>query len=100
MALAIDASTPATVTANPGPTATVGSFTPPASALLLLLLGMDSYTGTPGAPSATDNLGGHLTYTARGWQSHADTPTVLGQAAMFTAVTASSTAMTVSGTNN
>jgi hypothetical protein len=47
------------------------------------------------APSITDSLGSHLTYTLAQWQS-----TVSGQAAIFTAPVGSSAAMTVTVTNN
>jgi hypothetical protein len=101
VALAIDGSSPAITTQTSGTTATVatGSFTPPAGALLLI--GWAGNTGSasdPGAPSITDNLGGHLTYNLVGWKHRGVAPTVDGQAAMWWAVVGSSTAMTVTVT--
>ena len=102
MALAIDASTPAIATQTNGATATVAtaSFTPPSSSLLLIRWSGNSQINTaPGAPSITDNLGAHLTYTLVDWQSRADSPTRDGQAATWWAVVGSSAAMTVTVTN-
>jgi hypothetical protein len=96
VALAIDASSPATVnqTTTSQATATTASFTPPANSLLVVLWSGDTQTiGT--APTITDNLGAHLTYTLAQWQS-----TVSGQAAIWTAPVGSSAAMTVTVTNN
>lgn len=99
MALAIDGSSPAIAT-GAGPTVTTASFTPPAGALLLVEWAGNSSSGAnPGQPTITDNLGGHLTYTLVAWQSHANSPTVDGQAAAWWAPVVSSAAMTVSVTN-
>jgi hypothetical protein len=99
VALAIDGSTPAVVTAATK-TLTTASFTPPAGALLLALWAANSTASTnPGAPAITDNLGVHLTYTRNDWQSRANSPTVDGQAADWTAVVGSSAAQTVTTTN-
>jgi hypothetical protein len=101
MALAIDASSPAitTQTSTTTPTVATGSFTPPAGSLLLI--GWSGNTGSasdPSAPSITDSLGGHLTYTLVGWKHRGVAPTVDGQAAMWWAVVGSSAAMTVTVT--
>lgn len=100
MALAIDASSPAVATQTNGATATVASasFTPPSGSLLLIQWCGNS-TSLPSAPTITDNLGAHLTYTSRGWQSRADSPTKDGQAAQWTAPVATGAAMTVTVTN-
>lgn len=100
MALAIDGSTPAVVTSSTtSTTITTASFTPPAGSLLLVLWSGNSTSGiNPAAPTITDNLGTPLTYTLTDWQSRADTPTVNGQAAVWSAVIGSSAAMTVTVT--
>jgi hypothetical protein len=99
MALAIDGSSPAAVTSLTA-TVTTASFTPPANSKLLISWAGDSSPGTnPAAPSITDNLGAHLTYVSRPWQSRVDAPGADGQAAMWTADVATSAAMTVSVTN-
>lgn len=97
MALAIDASSPAVATG--APTATTASFTPPAGSVLTILASMDSNASNPPAPSITDSLGVHLTYTLVGWKSFADAPAVGGQAAIWQAVVGTSAPMTVSVTN-
>lgn len=99
MALAIDGSTPAAATSSSG-TATTASFTPPAGSILVIGFAGNSTGGAnPSAPTITDNLGAHLTYTLSGWRSRADgSPTVNGQAALWTAEVATSAAMTVSVT--
>lgn len=100
MALAIDASTPTDVN-SVGPSVATASFTPPAGALLLVMFAGNTDVGSGGqsAPSATDNLGSHLTYTLQDWQSRLDSPTRDGQAADWTASVGSSAAMTVTVTN-
>lgn len=108
MALAIDASSPAVATTTNTSTTTVvtASFTPPANSLLYLRWTWNSQGGdTPAAPSITDNLAGHLTYTLLDHQSHSNSPTRDGQAAHWSANVLSSAAMTVTvtsgtGTNN
>src|SRR4051812_42166937 len=71
MALALDGSTPAAVTTtDPNSssshtfTTTTASFTPPAGAVLVVILDSNEGNGQVlSAFAATDNLGGHLTYT-------------------------------------
>jgi hypothetical protein len=101
VALAIDASSPAKVEQPDGTNAviTTASFTPPAGSLLLIRWSCDDSGGFPSAPSITDNLGVHLTYTRSDWQSLNDPATAHGQAAAWTAPVASSAAMTVSVTS-
>jgi hypothetical protein len=100
VALAIDASSPAVATTTTS-TITSASFTPPTGSLLDIEWTGDTVLATnPSAPTITDNLGAHLTYALQGWQSRADSPTVDGQCAIWTAVIASSAAMTVTVTNN
>jgi hypothetical protein len=100
VALAIDASSPAVATSTTS-TVTSASFTPPTGSLLDIEWTGDTVLATnPSAPSITDNLGGHLTYALQGWQSRADSPTVDGQCAIWTAVIAGSAAMTITATNN
>lgn len=100
MALAIDASSPAVVTQTNGATATLttASFTPPTGSLVLVQWCGNS-TSLPAAPGITDSLATDLTYTSRGWQSRADSPTKDGQAAQWTAPVVSSAAMTITVTN-
>jgi len=102
MALAIDASTPAIATQTTGTVATVAtaSFTPPSGSVLLIGWAANSATGAdPTTPTITDNLGVHLTYSLVAHSHRADGPAADGQAAMWTAVVASSAAMTVTVTN-
>lgn len=98
--LAIDGSSPATVTGNP--TTTTASFTPPDDAVLVIGWSGNSDLGvTPPTPTITDNLGVHLTYTLAGHSTRADTGAHPdGQAAMWTAQVGLSAAMTVTVTNN
>jgi hypothetical protein len=100
VALAIDGSSPAIATQANGTVATVttASFTPPAGSTLLILWAGDA-AGAPSAPTITDNLGVHLTYTRTDWQSIADSPTAHGQAAAWTAPVGTSAAMTVTVTS-
>lgn len=101
MALAIDSSSPAIATQTVGTTATVttASFTPPDGSLLLVMWSGNTISNSnPTAPSITDNLGSHLTYTQTDWQSRADSPTVNGQAACWWAPVATGAAMTVTVT--
>lgn len=102
MALAIDASSPATAvqSANTA-TVTTASFTPPSGALLLALWSANSQSGVnPAAPSITDNRGTPLTYTLLDWKSRADgAPLPDGQAAAWSAPVTSSTAQTNTVTN-
>lgn len=105
MALAIDASSPATATQSNGAGAAAlasASFTPPASSLLVVLWSADSATATnPSTPTITDSLGAPLTYTLRQWASRVDTSPnqVEGQVAIWTAPVTTSAAMTVTVTN-
>jgi hypothetical protein len=102
VALAIDASTPVAATNAVGTTTTVttANFTPPAGALLLnLWAGNTEASINPFTPTITDSLGTPLIYTLLDWQSRADTPTVAGQAADWSAVVGSSVAMTVTVTS-
>lgn len=104
MALSIHSSTPAVAT-NASPTTqtiTTASFTPPAGALLVILWSANAGSAAdPSAPTITDNLGSHLTYTRRQWDHQGSgSPSVFGQAAIWTAPVGSSAAMTVTVTNN
>jgi hypothetical protein len=101
VALAIDASTPAVVVNTSATTATIttASFTPPAGSVLLILWTCDEASG-PAAPSITDNLGAHLTYTQPDWKRKADAaPNLFGQAASWTTTVGTSAAMTVTVTS-
>lgn len=109
MALAIDSSSPAIATG--AQTCTTASFTPPANALLLIAFSGndDDWPQFPLAPTITDSLGSHLTYTAWAWQcggaagaSASSRPSTghEGQTAFWTASVISSAAMTISVTNN
>jgi len=101
VALAIDASSPPIATQTVGTTATVttASFTPPDGSLLLVVWSGNTISNSnPSAPSITDNLGVHLTYTQTDWQSRADSPTVNGQAAAWWAPIGTGAAMTVTVT--
>lgn len=97
MALAIDASSPATATQTNGATATVvtASFTPPNNSLLLVRWAANS-TSLPSQPTIS---GGSLTYTLQDWKSKADTPTRDGQAACWIAQVSTGASMTVTVTN-
>ncbi len=99
MALAIDGSTPAVFTSTSG-TATSASFNPPAGSILLVFFSGNSNSGAnPSAPTITDNLGAHLTYTRHVWRSRADgSPVVNGHAAVWTASVTTGGSMTVSVT--
>jgi hypothetical protein len=102
VALAIDASTPAIAVQATGATATVttASFTPPAGSLLVIQYAANTIDPTsPATPTITDSLGTPLTYTLQDFSARADTPAADGQAATWTAPVASSTAMTVTVTN-
>ncbi len=102
MALAISSATPSIATQTVGTTATVatGSFTPDIGALLLPLWSANSATGaSPAAPSITDSLATHLAWLLNDWQSHADAPTVDGQAAAWWAFAPNAASMTVTVTN-
>lgn len=98
--VAVDASSPAVATqaTNTVATVTTVSFTPPANSLLLIQWSCDQLTGGIAAPTITDNLGTHLTYTLTDWQSLADSPNAHGQSASWTAPVATSQAMTVTVT--
>lgn len=103
MALAVDGSTPGVATNAVGTTSPVtsSSFNPPGASLLLPLWAANSQVSTnPSAPTITDNLGVHLTYTLTDWQSHADSPNRDGQAAGWSAPTGAGGSMTVTVNNN
>ncbi len=97
MAIAIDGSSPA-VASGAGPSTTTTSFTPPAESVILICASMDG-GAAPGAPSITDNLGVHLTYTQTDWMSGNTSPNPGGQAAAWVANVTTSTAMTITVTN-
>ena len=106
MALAIDASTPAAKHSanNTTPALTSNSFSPPAGSVIFVFWsGNDdpNNVGQPNAPSITDSLGSHLTWTQTDWSRAADTSNVgNGQAAIWWANCPSSqTNMTVTVTN-
>jgi hypothetical protein len=94
VALAIDASSPAIATQTSATTATVAtaSFTPPANSIIEV--GWAGNTGTatdPAAPSITDSLASHLTYTLLDWKHRTSpAPTVDGQTAKWRAVVGAS----------
>lgn len=98
MAIAVDASSPATATSTSTTVATVttSSFTPPAGSVLVI--GWGGNTGAaeaPPAPTITDSLGAHLTYTLVNFRSRGDGTSAAGQAAGWVAPVGSSAAMTV-----
>lgn len=101
MALTLDASSPAIVATTGASTVTTASFTPPNNSLLLVLINGNNGTGnSPGAATATDNLGVHLTYnliqhSARG----SGTPATEGWSTTRYANVVTGAAMTVSATN-
>jgi hypothetical protein len=99
--LAIDASTPAATT-GAGPSLPSNSFSPPANSLIIVGFNGDSQGGVnPATPSITDSLGSHLTWTLVQFASHADTPAVNGQSALWWAQTSTAPgSMTVTVTNN
>jgi hypothetical protein len=102
VALAIDASTPATAVQSTGTTATVvtASFTPPAGSVILVRYSANTIDPTsPGTPGITDSLGTPLTYTLWDNGRQPDSPTADGQVATWTARVTSSAAMTITVTN-
>lgn len=102
MALALDGSSPAIATAiNTSQTVVTASFTPPTGSVLLVAWsGNSGANNTPSAPSITDSLGAHLTYTLVDHVSRSDSPACDGQAATWWATVGTSAAMTVTVTNN
>lgn len=101
--LIIHGSSPLTAlnTAGTATGLTTASFTPPANSLLLILWSGNSIDpNNPSTPTITDSLGVPLTYTLSDWQSRADSPTVDGQAAAWTAPVTSAAPMTVTVNNN
>lgn len=102
MALAIDASSPAAVVNNSGSVQTLvsASFTPPAGAILYVQFGSNDSAGNPApSPGITDSVG--LTWTLINHITATDAPFgTIGQAAHWWARVGSSTAMTVTVTNN
>jgi len=94
--LLIDISSPAIATGNP--TATTASFTPPDDSLLVVAFSGNDSVAFMAAPSITDSLGTHLTYTRTDWINRNDTG-INGQAAIWTAPVVTGAAMTVSVTN-
>ena len=100
MALAIDGSSPVLVSVSTN-VGTSASFTPPANSLLVILWAANTpLTTVPSAPSITDSLGAHLTYTQQQYERRASTFTCDGEAAIWTAPVATSAAMTISVTSN
>ena len=101
--LRISEASPALVTQTNGATTALitESFTPPAGSLVLALWsGNTEDLINPSTPTITDNLGTPLTYTLSDWQSHADSPTVNGQAAAWTAPVTTAVPMKVTVNNN
>lgn len=79
--------------------ATSPTFSPPAGGLIVVGVAANNATGAaPSVPTIADSIG--LSWTLRQWQSRADSPTVDGQAAMFTAVATTGAPMTVSVTGH
>lgn len=102
MPLVIDGATPAIAVQSTGSVATcaTASFTPPDGAVLLIRYSANTIDPVdPGNPTITDNLGVHLTYTSIDIGKRPDTPAADGQVATWTAVVASSAAMTITVTN-
>jgi hypothetical protein len=100
VALAIDGSTQPVVTRVGSGALPTATFTPPDGALLLIgWAGNSTAHGNPSPPSITDSLGTPLTYHLIGWRSHANSPAVDGQAAMWWAPVGTGVAMQVSTTN-
>lgn len=102
MTLSIDASSPAVaISGNASQTVTNASFTPPAGSLLLVeWIGNTNVNDVPATPGITDSLGTPLTYTLIDHASITDVATADGQAAMWSAVVATSAPMTITVTNN
>lgn len=101
MALAIDASSPGIATNTNSATATVttGSFTPPTGSLLVIMWGGNaSASENPAAPTITDSLVGHLTYTLVNHRNHGDAGGSSGQVAMWTAPVVTGLAQTITVT--
>src|SRR5262245_52092354 len=98
--LAIDSSTPAiaTQTNNTIAALTTGSFSPPAGSVLLVMWVGDALTN-PSAPTITDNLGTHLTYTQGDWHAPPETPGRFGQSATWVAPVGAGGSMTVTVTS-
>lgn len=105
MAVAISGTSPAAVnnTTNTLAAVATASFTPPANSLLVVMWvsNTNSLTDSPATPTITDNLGTHLTYTLSNVAnpSTTSTTTIGGQAAIWTAPVLTSSAMTVTVTN-
>lgn len=103
MALAIDASTPAArfQTVSGTAAATTVSFTPPAGSVIVLCCMGNDDTTVPTAPTITDSLGTHLTYTLVGFARKGTAgSTSDGWAAIFTAPVVTSAAMTITSTSS
>jgi len=97
--LIADASPKAVFTLGPG-AAVSPTFTAPTGTLITVRFAGNNATGAPpSVPTITDSLGTPLTYTLRQWQSRADSPTVDGQAAVWTAVS-TGVPMTISVTGH
>lgn len=91
-----------TNTVGTGTALTTEIFKPADNSLILVMWAGNSIDPTnPSAPTISDNLGGGaLTYTLSDWQSRADSPTVDGQAAIWTAPVTTGAAMTITVNNN
>ena len=106
MPVVVDTSTPALASNTSAGTATITSpsFTPVGGSLLLVTWAANSASASdvPAAPSITDSLGSHLTYTRAQFATPGSVgANVGGQAAIWTApVPASPSGMTVSVTDN
>jgi hypothetical protein len=97
----LHASSPAIVGNISTASTALASFTPPSLALLVVGYAGNSTSGaSPPAPTITDNLGTHLTYSLINNSALPDTPAgVNGQAAMWWANVYVSSAMTITCTN-
>lgn len=91
-----------TNTVGTGTALTTETFKPADNSLILVMWAGNSIDPTiPSTPTISDNLGGGaLTYTLSDWQSRADSPTVDGQAAIWTAPVTTGAAMTITVNNN
>lgn len=96
----IDNSSPVVVTTVGPGAATSGQFNAPPGAMIIVgFSGNNAVANPPSVPTITDSLGTPLTYTLQNWQSRADSPTVDGQVAIWTA-TSTGIPMTISVTGH